>query len=330
MMWAWPLAVLAALVVAAWVLVIYMTRMPERSYTGPLRPLFEREQAMRRELEAHVFRLAGEIGERNVPHYERLEAAAEHIVRTLERAGYAIRQQTFDSLGRTVRNLEGEMRGTSWPEEIIVIGAHYDSVPGSPGADDNASGVAAMLVLARLARAAEFRRTLRFVAFVNEEPPYFLSSEMGSRVYAREAKRRGERVTAMLSLESVAYYADTPGSQAFPFGLRLGYPDTGNFIAIVGNLGSRSLVHRVVRVFRGHAEFPCEGMAAPAWIPGIGWSDHWSFWREGYPAVMVTDTALYRYPRYHTRLDTPDALNYDRLTRVVAGLDRVIADLGNR
>jgi Zn-dependent M28 family amino/carboxypeptidase len=257
-------------------------------------------------------------------------AAAQYIRGVFEQAGYSVREQAFTSSGRTVKNLEAELPGGSRKDEIVVVGAHYDSVTGTPGANDNASGVAALLALARSMRAHQPARTLRFVAFVNEEPPYFLSWEMGSRQYARAAKGRGERIRAMLSLETIGYYSDEPGSQAFPLPFRMGYPEAGNFIAFVGNMGSRGLVREAVGSFRAHARFPSEGIAAPAAIPGIGWSDHWSFWQEGYAAVMVTDTAVYRYPRYHTGLDVPEALDYERMARVVAGLTHVVADLAGR
>jgi Zn-dependent M28 family amino/carboxypeptidase len=187
--------------------------------------------------------------------------------------------------------------------------------------------VAALLVLARLAQQQRFARTLRFVAFVNEEPPYFQSAYMGSRVYASESAQRGEQITAMLSLETIGYYSDEKGSQSYPFPLNFVYSSPGNFIGFVGNLASRRLVRRVVAAFREHARFPSEAVAAPSIIPGIGWSDHWSFWQEGYPGVMVTDTAPYRYEQYHTPRDTPEIIDYERTARVVGGLGHVLGDL---
>lgn len=325
--WAWPLAVLALLVVGTWVLVALMTSMPGRSYAGGLAPLMAEQTALRDTLRVHVEKLAAEIGERNVSRLAELEAAAKYIREEFERAGYAVREQPFAAARRTVRNLEAELAGGKRLEEIVVIGAHYDSVFGAPGANDNASGVAALLALAHKLRGSAPARTVRFVAFANEEPPYFLSWEMGSRQYARAAKQQDEKIVAMLSLETIGYYSDQPGSQGFPLPFRMGYPDTGNFIAFVGNLGSRALVRQAVGSFREHAQFPSEGIAAPGWIPGIGWSDHWSFWQEGYAAVMVTDTALYRYPQYHTTRDLPDALDYERMARVVDGLARVVTAL---
>jgi Zn-dependent M28 family amino/carboxypeptidase len=271
--------------------------------------------------------LAGKIGERNLYNYEALQAAAEYIARSFQEMGYGVQERTFSVQGRTVKNLEAELPGTGQSGEIVLIGAHYDTVLGSPGANDNASGVAALLVLARMARQRPTARTRRFVAFVNEEPPFFLTSLMGSRIYAREAARRGDRITAMLSLETIGCFSDAPRSQSYPFPLSLFYPGTGNFIGFVGNLASRPLARRIMSVFRENSRFPSEGVAAPAIIPGIGWSDHWSFWKEGYQAVMITDTALFRYPQYHTEFDEPSRVDCARVARLISGLAFVLDDL---
>ena len=209
----------------------------------------------------------------------------------------------------------------------MVVGAHYDSVLGSPGADDNATGVAAVLEIARACASLRWPRTLRLVAFVNEEPPFFLGGDMGSLRYARRLREEGRNVVAMLSLETIGYYSDRPGSQQYPFPFRFFYPERGDFVAFVGNIASRDLVRRTVASFRSQAGFPSEGLAAPGWITGVGWSDHWSFWQQGYPAVMVTDTAPFRYPHYHAGTDTPEKVDYERLSRVVAGLTDVVGEL---
>lgn len=325
--WVWRMGIVALVILIGVLALRYATHMPGRSYKGSLETLTEQERAIRDELEAHVVMLAGTIGERNMYRYRSLNSAAEYVGEAFREMGYTVREQAFAAEGRTVRNLEVESRGNSRPEEIVLFGAHYDSVAGSPGANDNASGVAALLALARLARPQRFAHTVRFVAFTNEEPPYFLTGLMGSRAYARECARQGQRIAAMVSLETVGYYTDAKGSQSYPFPFSLLYPDTGNFIAFVGNIASRDLVQRIIRAFREHTRFPSEGAAAPALIPGVGWSDHWSFWEQGYPAVMVTDTALFRYPQYHTLADTPEIIDYDRLARVVAGLARVLDEL---
>jgi Zn-dependent M28 family amino/carboxypeptidase len=235
--------------------------------------------------------------------------------------------QVYDIDSQKFENITAEMQGSTKPEEIIVIGAHYDSVLNSPGANDNGSGVAALLEIARLMKDLNPGRTVRLVAFANEEPPYFQTEQMGSRVYTRRAKERNENIVAMLSIETIGYYSDKAGSQSYPPLVGSMYPDTGNFIAFIGNLKSRSLVRSCVDAFRRTADFPSEGAVLPEWAPGVDWSDHWSFWQEGYPAVMVTDTAPFRYPHYHKTTDTPDKLDYDRMAIVVNGLVQAITEL---
>ena len=206
----------------------------------------------------------------------------------------------------------------------MIVGAHYDSVIGSPGADDNGTGVAALIELAR--RFTKSKRTLRFVAFANEEPPHFGTPAMGSYRNAQRCHERGEKVVAMLSLETIGFFSDAPKSQQYPPMLHLLYPPTGDFIAFVSNLKSRSLLRRCVRKFKG---FPIESGALPEMVPGVGWSDQWAFWQFGYPAIMVTDTAPFRNPHYHTSQDTPETVDYPRLAQVVDGLTAVIDDLAN-
>ncbi len=317
-------SLLGALCLAA---LVYSLHMPGESHTGPLPPLNEAEREIRERLAAHVQRLAGEIGERNLWHYPALLAAADYVAETFAELGYRAQEEPFQSRGRRVHNLIAERPGGAKAEEILLVGAHYDSVRGSPGANDNASGVAALLELARLVAGEQLARTIRFVAFVNEEPPFSYGPEMGSLVHAQGARARGESIAAMFSLETIGYYADAPGSQHYPFPLSAFYPDTANFIGFVGNLGSRSLVRSALGSFRRGTAFPAEGAAVPAWVTGVGWSDHWSFWQAGYQAIMVTDTAFFRYAHYHTEGDTPEKVDYDRTARVVAGLARVIADL---
>lgn len=289
-------------------------------------PLSPDEVALREELRADVQKLAGEIGERNMPHYSQLNAAVDFLEDSFSRAGLRPKRDSYELRGQACHNIETEIRGAL--PGIILIGAHYDSVFGSPGANDNGTGVAATLALARRFANTKPKHTLRFVAFVNEEPPYFLSDEMGSLFYARRCKERGDRISAMISLETIGYFSDVPGSQAYPApGLGLFYPKIGNFIGFVSNVHSRALLRRVVGLFRKHAKIPSEGAALPAFIPGVSWSDQWSFWRQGYPAIMVTDTAPFRYPYYHSSSDKPDKLDYDRFTLVVSGMEKVIEDL---
>jgi hypothetical protein len=307
--------------------IAFMIRMPGRSHGGPLPPLTAQEHELRDRLRRHVGRLAGEIGERNLFRPAALEAAAGHVEASLRELGDRVVSEAFMAEGHSVRTVLAERPGTGPRREIVLVGAHYDSVLGSPGANDNATGVAALLELARLLAGAGRERTLRFVAFVNEEPPFYLGEAMGSLHHARRAREGGDAIVAMFSLETIGYYSDAPGSQSYPFPLSVFYPSTGNFIGFVGNMRSRGLVRSAIGSFRRHTAFPSEGAALPAVIPGVGWSDHWSFWQAGYPALMVTDTALYRYPAYHAADDTPEKVDYERTARVVAGLARVLGDL---
>jgi Zn-dependent M28 family amino/carboxypeptidase len=304
--------------------------MPGTAWTGPLPPLTDREQLLHDNLKRHVAALAGTIGERNVWHPEALAAAAGYIQESLEAAGYSVNVQPFTSHGQTVNNIEAVLPGHGAADEIIVVGAHYDSVADCPGANDNASGVATLLELARLLAGTTLPRTVRFVAFANEEAPFFYGDEMGSKLYAARAQAQGEHVEAMLSLETMGYFTDQPGSQKYPFPFSYLYPDTGDFIGFVGNLSSRSLVRKVVGTFRASTAFPSEGVAAPSGMEGVHWSDHWSFWQAGYPAIMVTDTALFRYPHYHEATDTPQQLDYTGLARVTGGLAEVVGVLASQ
>ncbi|HWN64999.1 MAG TPA: M28 family peptidase [Candidatus Binatus sp.] len=288
-------------------------------------PLSPEEITLRDELRADVQTLAGEIGERNMTRYPQLNAAADFIENSFSHAGLVPRRDTYDLHGRACHNIETEIGARP---EILLIGAHYDSVFGSPGANDNGSGVAAMLALARRFAQKPAQRTLRFVAFVNEEPPYFLTEQMGSFVYAGRCKARGDQISAMISLETIGYFSDAPHSQTYPsLGLGVFYPTVGNFIGFVGNIHSRSLLRRAIALFRKHARVLSEGAALPSFIPGVSWSDQWAFWQHGYPGIMITDTAPFRYPHYHSATDTPDKLDYDRFAFVVSGLQRVIEEL---
>lgn len=305
----------------------FMMSMPGKSHKGPLPPATLEEQLLAQRLESDVTMLAETIGERNTRRYRQLQQAAAFISGRFRDLGYAVREEPYPADGRQVANIEAELKGARQPEEIVVIGAHYDSPPDSPGANDNASGVAALLELARQFQAAQPGRTIRFVAFVNEEPPFFQTELMGSRVYTANAGKRGEKIVAMLALETIGYYSDAPGSQHYPPPFNLFYPDSGNFIGFVGNLASRELLHSAIKAFRETTSFPSEGLAAPEFITGISWSDHWAFWQEGYPGIMITDTAPFRYPHYHEATDTPDRLDYRRMARVVSGVGRVAGAL---
>ena len=307
-----------------------MIRMPLKSHRGALPALTVEQVALRDSLRRDVHKLAIEIGERNVFKPDGLRASTAYLEEEFARAGYKVIRQSYQAHGEPCHNLVAEIPGKTRAGEIVVVGGHYDSVSGCVGANDNGSGVAAVLALARSWAGREPARTLRFVAFVNEEPPFFQTEQMGSLVYARHCRQRNDNIIAMLSLETIGYYSDEPGSQKYPFPLGMFYPSRGDFIGFVGNTANRRLVRRCVESFRRQVAFPSEGAALPGSLPGIGWSDHWAFWQVDYPALMVTDTAPFRYAFYHTAQDTADQLDYERMARVVAGIDLVLQDLVNK
>ncbi len=276
-----------------------------------------------------VHALADDIGERNVFRPAALRAAADLIERRWTTQGYeVVRGHWADAPGWP--NLEIRRIGGTHPAQSVVIGAHYDSVPGSPGANDNASGVAALLELSRRMATGALRRTVRFVAFANEEPPFFGTREMGSAAYAHAARTRGDDIRLMVSLETLGYYRDEPGSQTYPPFLKWWYPDRANFVAFVSNVRSRRALRRAVDAFRAHSSVPAQALAVSPWIlPHVALSDHWSFWREGYRALMVTDTAFLRDPCYHTADDRPHRLDYPRLAAVTDGLVAVVAEVAD-
>ncbi|MDF2867251.1 MAG: peptidase [Gammaproteobacteria bacterium] len=305
-----------------------MLKIPGHTFTGTLPPLNPNQLEIIGHLQQYIQHLAGGLGERNLWHYENLQAAANYIRRLFIAQGYQPENQQYMIDNKLVQNIAVELSGSSLADEIIIVGAHYDSILGSPGANDNGSGMAVLLELSRLLAQKKLLRTVRFVAFTNKELPFFGTLDMGSYVYASRAKARDEHIIAMLSLDTLGYYSDDKESQAYPVpALNYWYPTVANFIAFVGNIGSYPLIKKVMGAFRHYAQFPSEGLAAPTWIKGIGSSDQVSFWQHDYPGIMITDTASFRYPYYHTANDTPDKIDYCRTARVADGLARAVADL---
>jgi Zn-dependent M28 family amino/carboxypeptidase len=279
-------------------------------------------------LENHVVELSRNIGERNAIRYDALNKAALYIEKAFAGYGYTPESQIYELEGRPYRNIIVTRPGTGDPEKTVVVGAHYDTVPGTPGADDNASGVAGLLELARIFADREVNSTVRFVAFTNEEPPFFRTRKMGSRVFAKEARKRGEKIVGMICLEMIGYYSKEKGVQGYPLPLmRTVYPATADFVAVVGNLGSRRLVKRVKKGLQSQKEVGVESIATFTWVPGVDFSDHYSFYKEGYPAVMITDTAFYRNTHYHMHTDRAETLDYRSMAHVVLGLTQAVMDL---
>jgi Zn-dependent M28 family amino/carboxypeptidase len=270
-------------------------------------------------LKVHVRELSERFHPRDYTHPENLDRVAESLAAHFTRAGAHVEFQPYVVEGRTYRNVIA--RFGPEPGERLVIGAHYDTADPLPGADDNASGVAALLELGTLLGQKPPPVRVDLVAFTLEEPPFFRTQHMGSRVHARSLREAGVKVRAMLSLETIGYFSDAPDSQHYPLAqLRWRYPSTGNFIAVVGQLDDIALVREVATAMRGGSPLPVEFISAPASIPGIDFSDHASYQAEGYRSAMVTDTAFFRNSRYHEPTDTWDTLDYWRMAQVVQGV----------
>lgn len=277
---------------------------------------------------SHLEHLSLAIGERNLNNSGSLEAAAQYIFDQFASTGLKTLRHEFTFEGHKFANIEAILPGVNLENtlETIVIGAHYDSVPGSPGANDNGTGVAAILALANILKNSQAQRSIRFVAFANEESPYFNGEGMGSLNFARACKSTNEKVIAMYSLETMGYFSNEAGSQSYPPGVS-GYPSCGNFIAFVANLASAPLLEKTKKIFQEQSSFPFQTIAAPENTPGVSLSDHMSFWQMDYAAIMVTDTAPFRYPYYHTAQDTPDKIDLDIFPELVDNLGKTFAAL---
>lgn len=306
----------------------YSIVFPRQPFAGPLPKLTQSERAMAGRLTGHLRAVAGRP--HNIAHYPALEDAARYIETTLAALGYAPTAQRYEVEGREVRNIEVliEPHGSGTEAPTLVVGAHYDSPDDSPGANDNGTGVAALLELARALRdLAPRTHRLRLVFFVNEEHPYGKTPAMGSWRHARSLKNAGERVAGMIALETLGYFSDEPGSQAFPFPFGAIYSNIGNFVAFVGLPGSRRFVHRAIRAFRRDTAFPSIGGVAPGFLDGIDLSDHWAYHQFGFPAMMITDTAPFRNPYYHQLDDLPETVDTESLARITGGLERMVRAL---
>lgn len=313
-----PLGVAACLLIVLGV-TVYLSWMPGSSYQGELPSLSDSQSTLSERLRAHVEVLADQYPDRNFTNPKQYRAAEAYLAQQLQSFGYEV---SFEEVphAKGARNIIVERKGRARPDEIILVGAHYDSALPTPGADDNASGTAGVVELARHFADREPDRTMRFVLFVNEEPPFFRTDNMGSHIHAMSARERGDDIVLMVSLEMLGFYSDAPGSQSYHSALQYFYPDRGNFIAFVSSLDYRDELRRSIATFREQANFPSEGLAAPAGFSGVDFSDHMPFWNAGYPALMITDTAFLRNHHYHKSTDTPDTLDYESFARVVDGL----------
>lgn len=298
-------------------------------------PAFETEArfdlaGIQRQIEADARHMVVDIGPRNYIAYAALAECERWVRERWESQGYAVREQRFQVKGKEYANLEVELPGKRSPQEIVLISAQYDTLPDSPGANNNASGMAALLALSELVRGSAFDRTLRMVAFVNEEDPFFGTDDMGSYKYAERSRRRGEDIREMVSLDAIGIFKHEHGSQTLPFPFELIYGDVGDYLGFFGDLRGRSLVIETTRGFKKGTRLPIHAVVLPplgAWTERVAWSDHSSFWKFGYHGIMVTDTGAYRAPSHTTKDDTLDKLDFPALARISIGMYGAVAEL---
>jgi Zn-dependent M28 family amino/carboxypeptidase len=283
------------------------------------------DQLLRENLYQHVEYLSVKIGDRHLWKEGSLNKSADYIESELMAIGYVVQRQTYSCYGKSVSNLMVEKTGTD--KGVVILGAHYDTVPGTPGADDNASAVAGLLELARWLKGSESKKTLVFVALVNEEPPCFGSYNMGSMVYARHLREQKIPVEVMVSLEMIGFFRPEP-IQSYPLpGMGLFYPKTGDYIGVVGNFRSSKYVSFFKKGIRKYSRINARSLTAPEFFGGINLSDNYSFWRHGYRAIMVTDTSFFRNRNYHQETDSIDTLNFEKMAEVVKGLYHTLSEL---
>jgi Zn-dependent M28 family amino/carboxypeptidase len=281
-------------------------------------------------LHQHVHHLSEVIGSRSAFEYEKLDAAKDYIETVLKDLGLEYTLQNYQYREKTFSNIIVTLEGKKEPGKIFIIGAHYDTVFATPGADDNASAVAVLLELCRLLKDYQPSQTLKLIFFVLEEPPTFNTKYMGSYVYAKTAKENKEKIYGMISLEMLGYYNDKKGGQLYPLPLMsLFYPKVPDFIAVVGDLRSRKLVKKIANSIKKGCAIPVETLSTVKFVPGVDFSDHGSFWKMGYPAVMITDTAFYRNSNYHSMSDTIDTLDFDKMGELLTGLKQVAIDMSS-
>ena len=299
--------------------------LPGTSFDGPARALSLEERALREQLREDVRALVV-LGERSTRRPASLLAAERGLSERLTAMRFTPERQTYRADGVECANVIVDVGREAGHQ--LLIGAHYDSAAGSPGANDNASGVAVLLALARSLSERAPDRWVRLVFFVNEEPPHFRSPSMGSHVYAREAEVAGLLPARVVVLDSVGFYSSAPRSQRFPTARLLQrFGDRGDFVALVAEEASEPFLFELGAAFRAHAELPSRGGAFPAQLAGVAWSDHASFWRYGVPSVLVSDTAAFRDPAYHRHTDRGAQIDYDSLTRLTVGLDAALRAL---
>ena len=320
-------ALLAAAISILLVATLFFTARPNLPLFASQVPIQARtvgaDVALPQRLEGHVRTLVEQFAPREHTSITQLDAASEYIRTELSKHSREVAFQNYQANGKKYRNVVARFGPDT--TDIIVVGAHYDSFDALPAADDNASGVAGLIELARLLANEKLGKRLELVAYTLEEPPYFLTEFMGSAIHAKSVKAAMKSVSLMLSLECIGYFSDAPNSQNFPVSV-LGavYPTTGNFIALVGHYREGALAQRVRETMRSATSLPVHSINAPAFVAGIDFSDHLNYWNEGFVGMMVTDTAFMRNLNYHTVEDTPEKLDYRRMAEVVRGVSSVV------
>ena len=306
------------------------TSMPGQSPPTATTPLTPEESEISESLKKGCEELAHLIGQRNSVRMQGLDKAREYLGRRLTRANFRPKETAFSSRGEQATNLEVELEGTTAKDQILVLGAHYDTASYSPGADDNASGVAMLLEIARLLAVRSHDRTIQIVFFDRGSGRYAGTDDSGSYAWAAEAKKQNKKIAAMISLDSVGMYLDEDGSQSGPFPLSVCYPGQGNFLLFASDFSSRQLVQACVQNFRTQGGQPCEGLTLPGFIPWLSHSDHYAFGQNEWPSLVVTDTGPYRNTEHGLMTDTYDRLNYDRMARVTVRLVKLFERLSQR
>lgn len=280
-------------------------------------------EQMQFNLKKHIYELSEVIGERNLENYEKYQETLTYLILTIQEMGYFPQKQSFQVNQLMCQNIFFRKEGLI-SDAVIVVGAHYDSVMDCPGANDNASGVAMLLETARLLQPLEISKTIEFVLFANEEPPYFKTNHMGSYQYAKQLADQNKKIDLMICLETVGYFTNQKNSQQYPLPLTSIYGNQGNFLACISNLKYASRLKQFVRYFRSVQSINVYGLSLPKRVQGVEWSDHMNFWNFNFPAIMLTDTAFYRYPYYHHNEDTYDKISYLELAKISLGLKNVL------
>lgn len=321
------IALLGSLLLGLLIICYLCFYMPGANSVGINNDIPDTETELVAKLNKHIVYLSEEIGERHYLFPESLEHSTEYIRRSFKAYDMYPNSIVYGD-EQLFEIIYVELAGSEHDAAKIVVGAHYDTVPATLGADDNASGVAALIELVRLLGSESLYRDIILVAFPNEESPFYNTHLMGSQVFADYISDK--KIAGMISLEMLGYYSQVPGSQQYPWPINWFYPDTASFIAFVGNLSSRNWLRRSIEAFREHAMVASEGLVAPvSLIPDVARSDQVSFWRHDIPAFMITDTANFRSPYYHFADDTVETLNLTIMSKLVIGLKHMLVELAN-